>query len=32
MAMDRLSRMMSALSNILKKASDTAQSITENLK
>ena len=32
MAMDRLSRMMSTLSNILKKVSDTQQSITRNLK
>lgn len=32
MAMDRLSKMMSTLSNILKKISDTAQSITQNLK
>jgi len=32
MAMDRMSKMMSTLSNILKKISDTAQSITQNLK
>jgi len=32
MAMDRQSRMMSTLSNLLKKISDTAQSITQNLK
>jgi hypothetical protein len=32
MAMDRLSKMMSMLSNILKKISDTQQSITQNLK
>ncbi len=32
MAMDRLSKMFSTLSNLLKKASDTAQSITQNLK
>ncbi|CAG1007014.1 hypothetical protein BURK1_03356 [Burkholderiales bacterium] len=32
MAMDRLSRMMSTLSNLLKKVSDTASSITQNLK
>ncbi len=32
MAMDRLSKMMSTLSNILKKSSDTAQGITQNLK
>jgi hypothetical protein len=32
MVMDRLSKMMSTLSNILKKISDTAQSITQNLK
>jgi hypothetical protein len=32
MAMDRLSKMMSTLSNILKKISDTAESITQNLK
>ncbi len=32
MAMDRLSKMMTTLSNILKKNSDTAQSITQNLK
>lgn len=32
MAMDRQSKMMSTLSNILKKISDTAQSITQNLK
>ncbi len=32
MAMDRLSKMMSSLSNILKKISDTANAITQNLK
>ncbi|MEO8706497.1 MAG: hypothetical protein ABI867_41110 [Kofleriaceae bacterium] len=32
MAMDRMSKMMSTLSNLLKKISDTAQSITQNLK
>lgn len=32
MAMDRLNKMMSALSNLLKKTSDTAQGITKNLK
>jgi uncharacterized membrane protein len=32
MAMDRLSKMMTSLSNILKKMSDTAESITQNLK
>jgi RNAse (barnase) inhibitor barstar len=32
MAMDRLSRLMSALSDLLKKASDTASGITQNLK
>jgi len=32
MAMDRLSKMMSALSNLLKKASETSSSITRNLK
>ena len=32
MAMDRLSKMMSTLSNILKKVSDTQQSIIQNLK
>jgi putative addiction module CopG family antidote len=32
MAMDRLSKLMSTLSNILKKKSNTAQSITQNLK
>jgi hypothetical protein len=31
-AMDRLSKMMSTLSNILKKLSDTASQITQNLK
>ena len=31
-AMDRLSKMMSTLSNLLKKISDTASSITQNLK
>lgn len=32
MAMDRLSKMMSTLSNVLKKSSETASSITQNLK
>ena len=32
MAMDRLSKVMSTLSNILKKTSDTANTITQNLK
>ncbi|MGC2827953.1 MAG: type II toxin-antitoxin system ParD family antitoxin [Pseudolabrys sp.] len=32
MAMDRLSKMMSTLSNLLKKMSDTASSITQNIK
>ena len=32
MAMDRLSKMMSTLSNLLKKISDTAAGITQNLK
>ena len=32
MAMDRLSKMMSTLSNILKKISDTASAITQNIK
>lgn len=32
MAMDRMSKMMSTLSNLLKKISDTAQGITQNLK
>jgi hypothetical protein len=32
MAMDRLSKMMSALSNLLKKTSDTADAIARNLK
>jgi hypothetical protein len=32
MAMDRLSKMMSTISNLMKKLSDTAQSITQNLK
>jgi uncharacterized protein YukE len=32
MAMDRLNKMMSTLSNILKKISDTAQQITQNIK
>jgi ABC-type phosphate transport system auxiliary subunit len=31
-AMDRLSKMMSTLSNLLKKASETAQGITQNIK
>ena len=32
MAMDSLSKMMTMLSNLLKKSSDTANSITQNLK
>lgn len=32
MAMDRMSKMMSTLSNLLKKISDTSQQITQNLK
>jgi len=32
MAMDRMSKLMSTLSNLLKKMSDTAASITQNLK
>jgi hypothetical protein len=32
MAMDRMSKMMSTLSNLLKKVSDTADGITQNLK
>jgi hypothetical protein len=32
MAMDRLSKLMSTLSNILKKTSDTASQITQNMK
>ena len=32
MAMDRMSKMMSTLSNMLKKISDTAQGITQNIK
>ena len=32
MAMDRLSKMMSTLSNLLKKISDTASAITQNIK
>ena len=32
MAMDRLSKLMSTLSNLLKKASETASGITQNLK
>jgi len=32
MAMDRMSKMMSTLSNLLKKISDTQESITQNLK
>ncbi|MGH8103620.1 MAG: hypothetical protein ACREJQ_03760 [bacterium] len=32
MAMDRMSKMMSTLSNLMKKMSDTAQGITQNLK
>jgi hypothetical protein len=32
MAMDRLSKMMATLSNLMKKISDTAQGITQNMK
>lgn len=32
MAMDRMSKMMSTLSNLLKKISDTQNSIVQNLK
>jgi len=32
MAMDRMSKMMETLSNVLKKISDTANNITQNLK
>ncbi len=32
MAMDRMSKMMSTLSNLLKKASETASAITQNMK
>jgi len=32
MAMDRMSKLMSTLSNILKKSSDSAGQITQNLK
>ena len=32
MAMDRRSKLISTLSNVLKKASDTQQAITQNLK
>ena len=32
MAMDRMSKLMSTLSNILKKMSDTSESIVRNLK
>jgi len=32
MAMDRMSKMMSTLSNLLKKISDTASDITQNIK
>ena len=32
MAMDRMSKMMSTLSNLLKKISDTSQTITQNIK
>ena len=32
MAMDRLSKLMSTLSNLMKKAADTQASITQNLK
>jgi hypothetical protein len=32
MAMDRLSKLMSTLSNVLKKTSDTSSTIVQNLK
>jgi hypothetical protein len=32
MAMDRLSKLMSTLSNVLKKANESAQTITDNIK
>ena len=32
MAMDRLSKAMSALSNLMKKINDTASGITQNIK
>jgi hypothetical protein len=32
MAMDRLAKMMSTLSNLLKKVSDTTNAITQNIK
>jgi len=32
MAMDRMSKMVSTLSNLLKKISDTSESIVQNLK
>ena len=32
MAMDRMSKLMSTLSNLLKKQSDTAAAITQNMK
>jgi hypothetical protein len=32
MAMDRMSKMMSALSNLMKKISDTSSAIVQNLK
>jgi len=32
MSMDRLAKMMSTLSNLLKKTSDTASAITQNIK
>ena len=32
MAMDRMSKMMSTLSNVLKKTSDTSSSIVQNMK
>jgi len=32
MAMDRLSKLMSTLSNVLKKANESAQTITQNIK
>jgi hypothetical protein len=32
MAMDRVSKLMTTVSNLLKKASDTAQTIAQNIK
>jgi hypothetical protein len=32
MQMDRLSKLMATLSNLLKKSSETSQSITQNIK